>query len=62
MQERRGHVYKIRLSTAERIELERRAGLAGISVADLLRLRGLDDASPPEALALSSAAGVSRRA
>ena len=38
-----------------------RALREGVSVAHLLRLRGLGDSSPPEALALSSAAGNVRR-
>jgi hypothetical protein len=56
-------VVKVRVGASERMALEVRAALEGITVAHLLRLRALDEGNgPPAVLALSSAGLIGRRA
>jgi hypothetical protein len=56
--EKRSHVGRVPLTLDERAELERRALVAGVSVAEFIRRSALAH----EPLALSTAAGISRRA
>ena len=62
MRERRGHVYKVRLSSEERVALEARALREGKTPAALVRELAESDDVRPLPLSLSPSASVSRRA